>query len=286
MQTTIKKNINESNTNSSLQLEILTAIKSVLEKIKEKSTSNSQSSIEWCMKTWNPTTGCTKISDGCKECYALRMAMRLMSMGQDKYTNGFKLTVHPDTLDAPFKWKKPQVVFVNSMSDLLHEDVPTSFIMNATQVMNDTPQHTYQILTKRANRLPIIDPFINWTENIWMGTSIETSKVLHRLEDLKKSSAKYKFLSLEPLLGPLENLDLNGIDWVIVGGESGPNARHMEEKWVLDIRDQCQNQGVKFFFKQWGGTNKKKAGRLLQGQEYNEMPTAMAQTLINEKLKS
>jgi protein gp37 len=244
----------------------------------------SQSKIEWTTKTWNPTTGCNKVSAGCKNCYAEKMAKRLMAMGQKKYKNNFELTLHPDTLDTPLSWKKSQVVFVNSMSDLLHKDVPNSFILQSTQVMNDTLEHTYQILTKRADRLPIIDPFINWTENIWMGTSIENSKVLHRLDDLKKSSAKYKFLSLEPLLGPLENLDLNGIDWVIVGGESGPKARPMEEKWVLDIRDQCQQQGVKFFFKQWGGTNKKKAGRLLQGQVYNEMPTAIAQTLINQKL--
>ena len=274
------------NSSISITKEIMSEIKKAFIKKSPRAINRALSKIEWTTRTWNPTTGCTKISDGCKNCYALRMALRLMAMGQNKYRNSFDLTTHPDTLDAPYKWKKPQVVFVNSMSDLLHEDVPTSFIMNATQTMNATPQHTYQILTKRANRLAMIDQFINWTENIWMGTSIENSKVLHRLNDLKKSSAKYKFLSLEPLLGPLENLDLNGIDWVIVGGESGPKARPMEEKWVLDIRDQCEQQGVKFFFKQWGGVNKKKSGRLLQGQEYNEMPTAMTQTLIDQKLNS
>lgn len=249
------------------------------------SNNSSKSKIEWTEKTWNPTTGCTKISAGCKNCYAEVLAKRLMAMGKEKYKNNFNLTVHPQSLNEPYKWKKSKVIFVNSMSDLFHDDVPLDFIQKVFHVMNDTPHHTYQVLTKRADRLAEISSSLNWTDNIWMGTSIEDNRVLGRMEGLKLCDAKYKFLSLEPLLGPLPNINLSGIDWVIVGGESGKKSRPIEEEWVLDIRDQCASQNVKFFFKQWGGKNKKKSGRLLQGKEYNEMPTIKAQAIISDKLK-
>ncbi|MEI6487718.1 MAG: phage Gp37/Gp68 family protein [Bacteroidota bacterium] len=212
----------------------------------------SKSSIEWTGFTWNPTTGCTKISAGCKLCYALVMSKRLQYMGQKKYENGFKLTIHQDELLRPFTWKKPSVVFVNSMSDLFHEDVPLEFIKQVFLTMNATPQHTYQILTKRAKRLAEISSELTWTNNIWMGVSIEDERVVERLKYLKKSGAKIKFLSLEPLLGPLSNLNLKGIDWVITGGESGHGARPLKKEWVVDIKRQCAKQKVKFFFKQWG----------------------------------
>ncbi|MBK7093447.1 MAG: phage Gp37/Gp68 family protein, partial [bacterium] len=222
--------------------------------------------------TWNPLTGCTKVSDGCKHCYAERMARRLHAMGVDNYRNGFKLTMHPHVLKKPLEWKTPQLIFVNSMSDLFHWEVPVSFIQQVFQTMRDAHWHKFQILTKRAKRLPKIDAQLQWAPNIWMGVSVENDKVTQRIDYLRQSSAMVKFLSLEPLLGPLPNLDLSGIDWVIVGGESGPGARPMEESWVLEIRDQCEAAGVKFFFKQWGGTNKKKAGRILDGRTYDAMP--------------
>src|SRR5574343_6279 len=244
-----------------------------------------KSSIEWTETTWNPTTGCTKISAGCKFCYAEVMAKRLMAMGQEKYRNNFKLTLHPHTLNEPYGWKKPKVIFVNSMSDLFHEDVPLEFIQSVFKTMNETPHHTYQVLTKRADRLAEISDQLIWTPNIWMGTSIEDDRVLDRMGYLKQCGAQFKFLSLEPLLGPLPNMNLSGIDWVIVGGESGRKPRPIEVEWVVDIRDQCEDQNVKFFFKQWGGKNKKKSGRLLQGKEYNDMPTVKSQALITTKIK-
>lgn len=231
-----------------------------------------QSSIEWTEMTWNPTTGCTKISAGCKYCYAEVMTRRLMAMGIDKYKDGFAVRTHEDSLMTPFEWKKPKVVFVNSMSDLFHSDVPVEFIKKVFHVMNNTPQHTYQVLTKRADRLFEIHEQLNWTNNIWMGVSVEDERVTHRIDFLRQTNAAVKFLSCEPLIGPLMNLNLSGIDWVIVGGESGRKARPMEEWWVWDIKQQCQEQEVLFFFKQWGGTNKKKAGRELAGNTYNEMP--------------
>ena len=231
-----------------------------------------QSSIEWTEMTWNPTTGCTKISAGCKYCYAEVMTRRLMAMGIDKYKDGFAVRTHEDSLMTPFEWKKPKVVFVNSMSDLFHPDVPVEFIKKVFHVMNNTPQHTYQVLTKRADRLFEIHEQLNWTNNIWMGVSVEDERVTHRIDFLRQTNAAVKFLSCEPLIGPLMNLNLSGIDWVIVGGESGRKARPMEEWWVWDIKQQCQEQEVLFFFKQWGGTNKKKAGRELAGSTYNEMP--------------
>lgn len=231
-----------------------------------------QSSIEWTEMTWNPTTGCTKISAGCKYCYAEVMARRLYAMGIEKYKNDFELTLHEDAIDIPYTWNKPKIVFVNSMSDLFHKDVPLSFIQKVFDVMNDTPQHTYQVLTKRAERLFELHEQLHWTNNIWMGVSVEDSRVTRRIDFLRKINAKIKFLSCEPLIGPLMNMNLENINWVIAGGESGRKARLMEEWWVWDIRLQCADQGVDFFFKQWGGTNKKKAGRELGGRTYDEMP--------------
>ncbi len=232
----------------------------------------SKSSIEWTESTWNPLTGCTKVSDGCKHCYAERMARRLHAMGVDNYRNGFKLTMHPHVLKKLLEWKTPQLIFVNSMSDLFHWEVPVDFIQQVFQTMREAHWHKFQILTKRAKRLPKIDAQLEWAPNFWMGVSVENDKVTWRIDHLRQTRAHVKFLSLEPLLGPLPNLDLSGIDWVIVGGESGPGARPMEESWVLEIRDQCEAAGVKFFFRQWGGTNKKKAGRILDGRTYDAMP--------------
>jgi protein gp37 len=231
-----------------------------------------QSSIEWTEMTWNPTTGCDKVSAGCKYCYAEVMARRLQAMGIDKYKHGFELRLHEDALNIPYEWKKPKVVFVNSMSDLFHKDVPLSFIQEVFKVMNSTPIHTYQVLTKRAERLYELHDKLNWTTNIWMGVSVENDKVKDRIDFLRETNAKVKFLSLEPLIGPLTNLNLEHIHWAIVGGESGRKARPMKESWVWDIRQQCADQGVAFFFKQWGGVNKKKTGRELGGRTYDEMP--------------
>jgi protein gp37 len=231
-----------------------------------------QSSIEWTEMTWNPTTGCDKISAGCKHCYAEVMARRLEAMGIPKYKDGFKLRIHEESLNMPYTWKHQKVVFVNSMSDLFHEDVPLEFIKKVFKVMNET-EHVYQVLTKRADVLLKCHEELKWTHNIWMGVSVENEKVKSRIDLLRKTNAKVKFLSCEPLIGPLPDLNLDGIDWVIVGGESGRKPRPMKEEWALDIMDQCKNAGVKFFFKQWGGTNKKKAGRELQGKYYNDMPS-------------
>lgn len=231
-----------------------------------------QSSIEWTELTWNPTTGCNKISAGCKFCYAEVMARRLKAMGLDKYKKGFKLAIHEDVLTDPYIWKSPKIVFVNSMSDLFHKDIPLDFIKKVFMVMNENPQHTFQVLTKRSDVLLKYDKELNWTPNIWMGVSVEDEKVIHRIDDLRKTSALVKFLSCEPLIGPLPNLNLNKIDWVIVGGESGRKPRPMEPEWVLDIKDQCKLNKVAFFFKQWGGTNKKKTGRKLNGRTYSQMP--------------
>jgi protein gp37 len=221
--------------------------------------------------TWNPTTGCSKLSAGCKYCYAEVMTRRLTAMGIEKYENGFKLTVHEDALDIPYSWKHQKIVFVNSMSDLFHKEVPISFIQKVFKVMNDT-KHVYQVLTKRADILLKYDAKLKWADNIWMGVSVENEQVVDRIDSLRKTSAKIKFLSCEPLLGPLKNLNLDGIDWVIVGGESGRKPRQMQEEWVIDIMNQCRDNNVKFFFKQWGGINKKKSGRELGGKLYNEMP--------------
>jgi protein gp37 len=231
------------------------------------------SNIEWTESTWNPLTGCTKVSPGCKHCYAERLAMRLQAMGQSNYVNGFKLALHEQALTLPLRWKKPQIIFVNSMSDLFHEDVPPEFIQKVFEVMCRAHWHTFQVLTKRSKRLAELAPNINWPPNVWMGFSVENQDYTFRIEHLQQTGAYIKFLSLEPLLGPLSNLPLHNIDWVIVGGESGPGARPMTEKWVIDIKNQCQQAQVPFFFKQWGGVRKKQAGRMLQGRTWDDKPS-------------
>jgi protein gp37 len=231
-----------------------------------------KSSIEWTESTWNPLSGCTKISPGCKHCYAERMAGRLQAMGQPNYANGFTLTLHEEALDLPLRWKKPQTIFVNSMSDMFHVKVPRPFIFKAFDVMQRAYWHRFQVLTKRAERLAILSEQLPWAENIWMGVSVENESYMHRADSLRETAAAIKFLSLEPLLGPLDNLCLDGIDWVIVGGESGPRARPMNAEWALSIRDQCLSAKVPFFFKQWGGVWKKKFGRTLDGRTWDEMP--------------
>ena len=230
------------------------------------------SAIEWTESTWNPVTGCTKISPGCAHCYAERMARRLKAMGQPNYARGFEVAVHEHALDLPLKWKKSQTIFVNSMSDLFHEDVPTEFIQRVFDVMNQADWHLYQVLTKRSDRLLDLSPLLPWAQNIWMGVTVESEDYVPRIDDLRRTGATVKFLSLEPLLGPLPNLDLDEIDWVIVGGESGPGARPMSPIWVEDIRRQCSRARVPFLFKQWGGVQKKRAGRLLGGRTWDEMP--------------
>ena len=234
------------------------------------------SSIEWTESTWNPVTGCTKISSGCKYCYAERMAERLQSMGQANYTNGFRLTLQPHILELPLSWKKPQSIFVNSMSDLFHKDVPLVYIRRVFDVMHRAHWHRFQVLTKRADRLVQLGASLEWSPNIWMGVSVETEEYYSRIDNLRSSDAQIKFLSLEPLLGPLPNLNLDGIDWVIVGGESGPRARAMASEWVTDLRNQCCQAGVPFFFKQWGGRNKKRAGRLLEGRTWDQLPSDLS----------
>ncbi|MFH1941652.1 MAG: phage Gp37/Gp68 family protein [bacterium] len=231
-----------------------------------------KSLIEWTESTWNPITGCTKISLGCKNCYAERLSKRLQAMGQPNYKNGFKITLHPHAIEIPLHWKIPQMVFVNSMSDLFHEDVPSSFIIKIFEVMNKAEWHIFQILTKRSHRLSELAPRLNWTPNIWMGVTIESQDYIYRIDNLRTTSAPIKFLSMEPLLGPICNLNLKGIDWVIVGGESGPGARPIEEYWINDILKKCESNYIPFFFKQWGGFNKKKNGRLLKGKTWDGMP--------------
>lgn len=232
----------------------------------------SHSKIEWTETTWNPTTGCTKISLGCKNCYAEKMAKRLQLMGVNKYEKGFTLSLHPEVVLDPYKWKTPRTVFVNSMSDLFHEDIPLYFIQSVFKAMVENPRHTFQILTKRAEKLLEYNTHLPWAKNIWMGVTVENRESISRINYLRQSSAYVKFLSIEPLLEDLIQLDLQEIDWVIVGGESGPKARPMKEDWVLNIKNSCQTQNVHFFFKQWGGTNKKKTGRLLEGKFWDNMP--------------
>jgi protein gp37 len=230
--------------------------------------------IEWTESTWNPITGCTKISSGCKNCYAEVMTRRLQAMGQEKYINGFNLTLHPETLNEPYTWKKPRVIFVNSMSDLFHMDIPIRYITDVFRVMKENPHHVFQILTKRADLLLFYDKegYLEWTHNIWMGVTVEDNTVTNRIDLLRQTGAKIKFLSCEPLLTELPEINLESIDWVIVGGESGRTPRTIKEEWVLDIKDQCQKANVAFYFKQWGGINKKKNGKSLQGKHYTEMP--------------
>jgi protein gp37 len=234
------------------------------------------STIEWTEMTWNPVTGCVKVSQGCKNCYAERMAKRLKAMGAARYRHGFRLTLHPDLIDAPRKWKKSRLIFVNSMSDLFQEAVPDAFIRRVFDTMRDCPQHTFQILTKRSERLRQLGPSLPWPTNVWMGVSVEDARVTSRIADLAAVPARVRFLSCEPLIGPLEQLRLEGIHWVIVGGESGPRARPMRHEWVESIQHQCARTGVAFFFKQWGGLRKDTTGRELHGRTYDEMPRVSA----------
>lgn len=243
----------------------------------------SKSTIEWTEATWNPVTGCNKISPGCKNCYAEILSRRLQAMGQKNYVNGFKLTLQPHMLELPLKWKKPQTIFVNSMSDLFHKNVPTDYIKRVFEVMNRAHWHNFQVLTKRAERVAELSDALDWSDNIWMGVSVESRKYVHRIDALRETNARTKFLSCEPLLGALENLDLENIDWVIVGGESGQRARPMKTEWAVDIQRQCAAAGVSFFFKQWGAwgadgqkRSKKVNGRILLGREWNEKPKRAA----------
>ncbi len=231
-----------------------------------------KSKIEWTENTWNPVTGCSKISAGCQNCYAARMAKRLKAMGVVRYQNGFKVTLHHDLIGLPMAWKQPRVIFVNSMSDLFHKDVPVAFIKAVFNTMRLCPQHTFQVLTKRSERLQELSGDLPWSHNIWMGVSVEDATQYGRIWELARSDARVKFLSCEPLIGRLRRLPLKGIDWVIVGGESGPHARPMDPDWVTEIRDQCLTKGVPYFFKQWGGTNKKATGRILDGRTWDDMP--------------
>jgi protein gp37 len=230
------------------------------------------SSIEWTDATWNPVTGCSKVSPGCKHCYAERMAKRLKSMGQPRYRNGFQLTLQQDVIQQPLTWRKPRVVFVNSMSDLFHSDVPLYYLQRVFKVMADAYWHTFQILTKRSERLAEVGNRLEWPRNVWMGVSVESEDYIYRIEQLRTVPAAVRFLSVEPLLGPIYKLPLNDIDWVIVGGESGPHARFIDPTWVRRIRDDCVRAHVPFFFKQWGGVHKAKHGRLLDGRTWDELP--------------
>ena len=242
------------------------------------------SSIEWTESTWNPVTGCTKVSPGCKHCYAERLAERLQAMGQRNYRNGFKLTLQPHMLDLPLQWRKPQRIFVNSMSDLFQKEVPPAYILRVFDMMRRAYWHQFQVLTKRSDILRELDPVIDWPANVWMGVSVENKDYTWRIDDLRHTHARTKFLSIEPLLGPIADLNLSGIDWVIVGGESGPGARPIQRNWVVDIRRQCRQAGVAFFFKQWGGVNKKKTGRKLDGRTYDEMPINQNDESVQQSL--
>jgi protein gp37 len=232
-----------------------------------------RSGIEWTESTWNPVTGCTKLSSGCRHCYAERMAKRLQAMGHPNYARGFDVALHEHMLEVPLKWTKPRMIFVNSMSDLFHEDVPLQFIQRVFSTMRRAPHHTFQVLTKRSARLAELDHEINWPDNVWMGVTVENRGCCFRIDHLRQSHARVKFLSLEPLLGPLPDLDLKGIDWVIVGGESGPGARPLALDWVTEIRDRCLDADVPFFFKQWGGVRKSVTGRVLQGRTWDQVPS-------------
>lgn len=243
---------------------------------------SANSSIEWTETTWNPTTGCDRVSTGCDHCYALTLAKRLKAMGSEKYQRdgdprtsgpGFGVTLHPGVLEEPRRWRTPRLVFVNSMSDLFHAKVPVAYIRQVFEVIATTPQHTYQVLTKRARRLRRLAPELDWPANLWVGVSVEDATVTDRIDELRQVPAAVRFLSCEPLLGSLPRLELDGIGWVIAGGESGPGARPPEPDWVCDIRDACQQQRVPFFFKQWGGRTPKAGGRELDGRVWNEMPT-------------
>jgi protein gp37 len=233
-----------------------------------------RSAIEWTNSTWNPVTGCSKVSPGCAHCYAERMAKRLQAMRQANYVAGFQVSLHDHALGLPLSWKRPQTIFVNSMSDLFHEDVPEGFLRRAFDVMRRAPWHTFQVLTKRAERLADLGERLDWPPNVWMGVSVENAKYVFRIDHLRRVPAAVRFVSFEPLLGSVGAVDLQGIHWAIVGGESGPKARPMEDAWAIELRDTCLTAGVPFFFKQWGGVNKKKAGRLLDGRTWDQLPRA------------
>ena len=239
-----------------------------------------RSTIEWTEATWNPVTGCSKVSPGCKNCYAERLAFRLQAMGQPNYANGFDVTMHESALEVPLSWKKPRTVFVNSMSDLFHEKVPLEFMEKVFEVMRHASQHRFQVLTKRSERLAELAPRLDWAPNIWMGVSVESQKWVQRIDDLRTTAAAVKFISFEPLLGPVTELNLTAIDWAIVGGESGPGARPMRKEWATQIRDRCIKDAVPFFFKQWGGTRKKQNGRQLEGEDWSQMPKSWEQVVL------
>ena len=244
-----------------------------------------RSNIEWTEATWNPVTGCSKVSAGCKYCYAERLALRLQAMGNARYRHGFRVTIHEDVIDLPKHWREPRVIFVNSMSDLFHERVPLDFIRTVFATMQACPQHTFQILTKRSKRLAGLAGALDWPQNVWMGVSVEDDRVLHRIQDLKCVPAAVRFLSCEPLIGPVADLVLPGIHWVIVGGESGPGARPMKIEWVRGIFRQCRKANVPFFFKQWGGVRKDLTGRKLNGRTYDELPLAVAELTAANQLQ-
>lgn len=241
--------------------------------------------IEWSRVSWNPVTGCSKISPGCDHCYAERMAKRLHGYGMEKYRNGFEVTLHPDKLELPLKWKKPTLIFVNSMSDIFHDEVPLEYIQRIFDVAKRADRHIFQMLTKRSKRLARVASKLDWPHNVWMGITCESQTYTYRIDDLRKVPATVRFLSLEPLLGPLRGLNLQDIHWAIVGGESGPGARPMQEAWVLEIQQQCKAQKTAFFFKQWGGVNKKAAGRLLRGKLHEDMPEVPQRAAIQPRLE-
>jgi protein gp37 len=239
-----------------------------------------RSRIEWTQATWNPVTGCDKVSPGCAHCYAETFAERWRGVPRHPYEQGFDLRFWPGRLEQPLKWKRPRVIFVNSMSDLFHEDIPLSYIERVFAVMTEASQHVFQVLTKRHERLAELAPELPWPKNVWMGVSIENKRWVERADYLREVPAAVRFISAEPLIGPLDGLDLDGIDWLIAGGESGHRHRPLDEEWVVELRDLCHADGVAFFFKQWGGRHAKANGRTLQGREWSEMPTPRARELL------
>jgi protein gp37 len=231
--------------------------------------------VEWTEQPWNPVTGCTKISSGCLNCYAENVVKWLQKIKNPRYKNGFNITLHEDLLDEPLKWKKPKRIFIGSMSDIFHDDIPTDFILRVFDTMNNCPQHTFIVLTKRADRMVELSGEINWTENIWLGVTVEEARYKERIELLRKTGAYRKFVCAEPLIGDLGEVNLSEIDWLVIGGESGKNSRPLEEEWVVSLRDQFQEQGVMFTFKQWGGRFRKRNGSLLQGEYHHDLPEVM-----------
>jgi protein gp37 len=231
-----------------------------------------RSAIEWTEASWNPATGCSKVSPGCAHCYAETFAERWRGVPNHPYEQGFELKLWPERLDVPLRWRRPRLIFVNSMSDLFHEDIPDDYIADIFEVMGRAHWHTFQVLTKRHERLAELAPMLDWHANVWLGVTIENRRFVHRADYLRQVPAAVRFISAEPLLGPLEGLDLDSIDWLIAGGESGPKHRPVREQWFLELRDRCVAEGVAFFFKQWGGARSKSGGRLLQGRHWDEMP--------------